>query len=539
MRMNINNRKILYLITVLLIICSVWGCEKHKWRGKGKKQLVTAVDLGQTIGSVAEVYLPELITVRGYGLVGGLNGTGSSECPPQIRGYLRRYILAQMADQEMNVDKFIDSHDTAVVCVEGMMPTTGLKNQTFDVKVTALQGTQTISLQGGWLYSAELMATIDVAITSKTLAMAKGPVFIDTTDAVNTDRRIGYILGGGMVLDEYKISVTLGDNDYLMISQIRNRLNELYNEARAVAVSPRRIELSAPTKYRAQKQKFASIVKATYLGQTPEITEERIKTFVRELAVSDDKEASETALEAIGNQSASKLATLLNSSNEEVQLRAARCMLSMGDDRGLQVLVKVAMNTSSAYRVEAIEAIAQGARRNDAVAILRQLLLDANFDIMLAAYEQLHRLEDVAIKQEFIGRNFYLEQVPQSGYKGIYVFRSGQPRIVLFGAPIYCRDSFLIRSGDGNIAIYSRRGEKYVAVMRKHPARPVVIGPLRSSFKVGDIIQVLCEEPLKEGEEGHGGLGVSYTEAIALLKQMCDQGVVRAEFRTGPLPKFD
>lgn len=214
-------------------------------------------------------------------------------------------------------------------------------------------------------------------------------------------------------------------------------------------------------------------------------------------------------------------------------------MLNMGDDRGLEILIKTAMNNGSAYRVEAMEAIAKGARRNDAVVILRQFLRDADFNIELAAYEQLRRLEDVAITRELIGRNFYLEQVSQAGCKAIYVFRSGQPRIVLFGAPIYCRDNFLVRSGDGNIAIASRRGEKYVSVTRKHPTRPVVIGPLRSSFKVGDIIQVLCEEPPKEGEEGHGGLGVSYAEVIALLKQMCDKGVVQAEFRAGPLPKFN
>jgi len=537
------------LIAALLIVCFMLGCEKYALRGRSKKGLAATIDLGPTIGSVAKVYFPESIPVRGYGLVGGLDGTGSAECPPQIRAYLKRYILSQVPGQEIEVDKLINSPDTAVVHVDGIMPTTGLKNQTFDVRVTALSGTQTTSLQGGWLYSAELMVSGDVAITTRTFATANGPVFIDTIDTAKVEEKVGYILGGAMVHDEYKISVTLGNNDYLMTSRIRNRLNERYSDAEAGAVSPRQIELSASVKYKAQKQKFASIVKATYLEQTPEITEERIKAFVRELAVSENKEASEIALEAIGNQSVSKLATLLNSSDEEVRLRAGRCMLNMGSDRGLGVLVRIAMNKGSVYRVEALEAIATGAGRNDSVAVLRQLLSDADFDVRLAAYEQLRRLDDVTITRKYIGRNFYLERIRQTGYlsrhvadtagKTIYVRRSGQPRIVLFGAPIYCRDSFFVRTADGNTAITSRRDEKYVSIMRKHPARPTVIGPLRSSFKVGDIIQVLCEEPLKEGDEGRGGLGVSYAEVIALLKQMCDQGVVRAEFRAGDLPKFD
>jgi len=58
----------------------------------------------------------------------------------------------------------------------------------------------------------------------------------------------------------------------------------------------------------------------------------------------------------------------------------------------------------------------------------------------LAAYEQLRKLDDIAVSQEVIADNFYLEQIVQTPYKSIFVSRSGQPRIVLFGAPIRCSD---------------------------------------------------------------------------------------------------
>ncbi|MFA5252311.1 MAG: hypothetical protein WC454_06985, partial [Phycisphaerae bacterium] len=57
--------------------------------------------------------------------------------------------------------------------------------------------------------------------------------------------------------------------------------------------------------------------------------------------------------------------------------------------------------------------------------------------------------------------------------------------------------------------------------------------------ELGDIIQTLCEEPLKKTKEDRRGLNVSYAEAITILKQMCDKGAVEAEFRAGPLPKID
>jgi len=294
-----------------------------------------------------------------------------------------------------------------------------------------------------------------------------------------------------------------------------------------------------PAKYRGQKQRFADIVKAIYLDYGPEITEERIKTFVRKLAVSEDKHESEIALEAIGNESLSKLSVLLNSSDEQVRLRAARCMLNLGSDRGLQALREIALDGGSAYRVEALEAITTAARRNDAAALSRKLLRDQDFDMRLAAYEQLRKLDDIAVTQRLVARSFYLEQIAQTEHQAIFVSRSGQPRIVLFGAPIRCRDNIFVQSSDGNITINAPAGQKYVSIIRKHPRRPDVILQVKSSFELVDIILTLCEEPLKKDKQARHGLGISYADMIALLKQMCDKGAAAAEFRAGPLPKID
>jgi len=275
-----------------------------------------------------------------------------------------------------------------------------------------------------------------------------------------------------------------------------------------------------------------------YLTQNPGIIRERINTFVTKLAASQDSFSSEVALEAIGNVSLSRLGVLLNVSKEQIRLRAARCMLNLGSDAGLIVLRQIAVDKASAYRIEALESITTGARRNDAAAISRRLLRDEDFRIRLAAYEQLRKLDDIAVTQELIARNFYLEQIVQTPHKAIFVSRSGQPRIVLFGAPIRCSDGIFVRSDDGNITINAPVGQGYVSVIRKHPQRPSVVAQLKSSFELGDIIRTLCEKPIEKGERGRGGLGVSYADVIALLKRMSDKGAVKAEFWAGPLPKI-
>ncbi len=532
------NRKTVWLTIILLIACFANGCGR-RFRTTGRsEELAPLTELGTTIGSLAEITTPELIAIEGYGLVGGLKGTGSAECPPRIREYLKQYILTQLPEQKLDIEKFINSLDTAVVRVEGIMPAAASKNQYFDVRLVALPGTQTTSLENGWLYGAELQAKGTFGMNMKVLANAEGPVFIDKIDTSNTNKRLGYILAGGRSLEQFKINLLFRRQDYRLTSLVRNQLNERFGYGTAKAVSPNRIELKVPDKYKERKQRFASIVKAMYLDHRPEVIEERIKMFVRKLAVSEDKHESEIALEAIGNASLSKLPVLLNSSDKEVRLRAARCILNLGSDRGFQTLREMALDSDSAYRIEALDAITTAASRNDATALSRRLLRDDDFGIRIAAYERLRKLDDIAVTQRHVARSFYLEQITQTEHKAIFVSRSGQPRIVLFGAPLRCRDNIFVQSADGNITINAPSGQQYVSIIRKHPRRPDVVLKLKSSFELVDIILKLCEEPLQKDKKARHGLGISYADMIALLKQMCDKGAVRAEFRAGPLPKI-
>ncbi len=529
-------------ILMIAIISTAFGiisCSEDAKVEKGTTTLVPEIDLGVTIGSLANVSKSEPIVVEGYGLVGGLKGTGSLECPAQIKDYLTSYILTQLPEQRVEVDKFITSLDTAVVLVEGIISGDAWKGQKFDVRVIALPGTQTTSLEDGWLYRAELKPRGTFGVTIRIMADAEGPVYIDKINkSASSDKKVGYVLAGGKVLDEPSLTLALLKPDYRVASRIRNRLNERFGHNTARAVSSGVVEFKVPAKYVEHKLRFISMVEALYLDYGPEITKERINTFVRKLAVSEDKYPNEVALEAIGNQSITKLAVLLNSSNEEVRLRAARCMLNLGDDRGLQALRKITIDKDSSYRIEALDAITASAKRNDAAAISRKLLRDDNLGIRLMAYEQLRELNDISIKQDFIANSFYLEQIAQTDERAIFVSRSGQPRIVLFGAPIYCRENIFIESDDGNVIIDSRAGQKYVSIIRKHPTRPTIIGPLRSSFELSNIILTLCGEPLKKNEEDHVGLGISYATTIALLKRMCDKDFIDAEFWAGPLPNF-
>jgi hypothetical protein len=118
----------------------------------------------------------------------------------------------------------------------------------------------------------------------------------------------------------------------------------------------------------------------------------------------------------------------------------------------------------------------------------------------------------------------------------VHVSREGVPRIVLFGAPIRCKENIFLESENKDIVINARPGEKYVSVMRSLPNRPKLVGPLRAGYELSDIIQALCGDPDIESRLGmRRGLGVSYSDIIPLLSKMCDTGTVKADFVSGDM----
>ncbi|NOR67682.1 MAG: hypothetical protein GQ528_10050, partial [Woeseiaceae bacterium] len=398
--------------------------------------------------------------------------------------------------------------------------------------------TQTTSIEGGWLFETELKIAGSFGVATEILADAKGPIFTDKIGSYGANSRIGHIMAGGKVLREYKVRLALARLDLEISNAIRNRLNGRFGMDTARALRSGEIELTIPAKYKRRRQRFIAMVGTMYLTQDPATDQKRIATFAKRLAGSQDKFRSEVSLEAIGNESLGKLGVLLNSADELVRLHAARCILNLGSDAGLAVLRQIALNKNSPYRLDALVAITAAAAHNDAVALSRLLLRDDDFVIRLAAYEQLRESDDAAVLQEQIAGSFYLERIVQTDEKVIYVSRTGQPRVVLFGAPISCRGNIFLGSADGDITINAPSGAEYVTIIRKHPKRPGVIAQLRSSFEVGDIVRTLCDEPPKKGESGRGGLGVSYADAVVLLKEMCDKRDADAEFRAGPMPNF-
>jgi hypothetical protein len=477
--------------------------------------------------------------VKGYGIVAGLPGTGSSECPPGLRKALVKYILKEIGSgARINPDKFIDGLDTAVVEIYGTIPQIASKGDRFDVRVVAFSSTQTTSLAGGALYPAELKEMsrlVSFDAYTAVLARATGPVFINNLDG-DKGRTSGYVLGGGTVAKGVKLAIGLYKPGFLVAAAVRNRINGRFGPNTARAINPGEIDFTIPAEYKNRKEQFLNMLRLLYLSGDGQLLSQRIDMLIGQLVSASNKIDAEHALEAIGRPVLGNLRGLLASKNEMVRFHAARCMLSIGDDRALVILGQFAWEGGSLLRVPAIRAIGLSAKRNSAIATLARLLDDSDFDVKFAAYQELNRLQDVSVSRTVVGNKFFIDHVTHRGPKTIHVSREGVPRIVLFGVPIRCSDDIYIESDGKDIVINARPGDKYVSVMRRLANRPKLVGPLLAGRNVSDIIQALCGDPDIERRPGERrGLGVSYSDMLPLLSKMCDTGAVKADFIGGDM----
>ncbi len=529
---NTCNFIIVAALVLLLAGCS--GSQKSK-----ETELAQPPRLDRTVGDLAEIVAFNPIPVRGIGIVVGLAGTGSAECPPGARDYLRQYILAQLGQRKtVNPDMMINSIDTAVVYVEGLIPPGAVRQEAFDIRVMALPGTQTTSLQSGRLYTTDLklVGRFEEAITaSKTLALAAGVIYIDNIAQPSPDPRIGYVLGGGKVTQDHQITLALFTPDFTTAAALRNRINERFGRDTATATSDSMIRLTLPRGFEGRKEKFIKLVRALYIGTSAVAENRQINWLILKLQAEQAKEKYETGLESLGKPAVSRLLPLLKSDDLRIRFSAARCLFSIGDGRALKCLRDFAQDPTSAFRIAAIEAVGDTAGKQDVIAIMSRLVRDDDFKVRYTAYKYLAKFDGASIIRTAIAQDFYIDQIIQLSPKTIYVSRKDKPRIVLFGAPIDCEKNIFIESDDGRIIINALPDENRISVMRKHPVTDELMGPLKASYRLADVIRILGDVTAPEDDKKRIGLGAPYCQIVELLKKMCEKGTVKAEFVAGPL----
>jgi|CXWL01.1.fsa_nt_gi flagellar basal body P-ring protein FlgI len=541
-------------ILVTLPACTITEKGKERYDLGVEAQaakLAESAAFRDTIGSVTTYEGLAAMRVRGYGLVVGLGKNGSTDCPKPIYERLVQSMYKQhrfgassrVGVPDITPEAMINDIDTAVVVIYGDIPPAATEGTRFDVNVMALPGTQTKSLRGGRLFTADLemyrVVSPDVSISGRVLAHAAGPVFInpfsDEQSATQVNELEGVILSGGVVTSNRRLRLVLTQASYQRARQIQDRINAQFPGATKVAdaVSPSFVQIEVPTSFRQETGRFLNLVRSLYLSRDPSFESDRARKLAEEMLRPEAPHAQiASCFEGLGRKGLPALNELYANPRDSVSFYSAAAGLRLGDHVAGDVLAVHAANPKSPFRFQAIHALGEAAAIGGTAVPLRKLLLDEDPRVQVAAYEALIRRRDPAIQSIAVGGdNFVLDVIRDSPTRFAYVKRNAERRIALFGRDLTGSPPALYRSADGGLTLSAREGDEEFTVVRTVVSRDRSSPPLPAPFELAPLLKILGSDAGMTASGGVLGLGLDYGAVVHLLYHLCQNRVVSANFQ--------
>ncbi|MCP4069615.1 MAG: flagellar basal body P-ring protein FlgI [Phycisphaeraceae bacterium] len=499
-----------------------------------------------TVASEAAIAGENPTIVRGYGLVVGLRGTGSRLMPAQVRSWM----LQEMARRgvgnpatgygDISPERLLDSEDTAVVVVEGVIPPGAVADSRFDVRVYSAPGTGTSSLEGGTLYTTDLRPG-DISVGQKqatALAKARGQIFINPFAEPNARKKdtvgrlTGRIMDGGIVDEDMLLKLRMAVRSHVRAMAVRDAINSRFprepgqNDETAHGKSGEEIKLTVPPSHHDDPQRFVDLVKHSSLR--PEAVEATALSVRRALLANPGftKEAT-LRWQALGPKSIPVIQDLYDYPEEGPRLASLIAGAKLDDASVAPHLVAIANNGTVEAKLACIKLLSEMGPNPTIEMGLRPLLDAEDVDIRLATFEALEERADPIVAAYDIDDKFILNLVP-SDRPLIYVAQTGRPRIVIFGdgqeveRPMFLEawsNRLLMKADaeDGRLEVFYREASNL-------PAQIDEVSP-----EVGQLVAYFGHRTTIEAPAP--GIGLTYGETIGALHQLWREGYLSSDFK--------
>jgi Flagellar P-ring protein len=541
---------VMTFVAVAVLCCA--GCAGDTTTGgssQSPKKFEKPEYLGETVGQRAFFTGADSILVQGVGLVTGLNGTGSRTHPPGLRS---RVLKIMMRHRVPNAVAVLSDPNTAVVYISGYIAPGAREGDPFDLFLVAAPGTQTTSLEGGTLLAADLARTEPTrtgTISGTVLATGAGELFVspfvlddrrrtvsdrsrgtvrpigpddnpaDAPPAPATggaptrvqDPKLAWILGGGRVKSTRQFYLNLLDPSERLAEQIVHHVNARFPRAAKGRTNPGIIDLQIPASAAHNKLHFLDVVGAIYLVRNPSTREFRMRELVKQLAAGQDVIAVTAALEAFGKPIIPLAEPLLANRNDATRFYAAALLARLGQVRTLAVLMRFALDDQSKFQELAVLALGELPDGGGAGAIYSALNAQSPA-VRIAAYLTLRRIAPRMLDAAVVPGRMELATVRTTAEPFVYVARSLESRVVVFGdvkirPPLFVDTPRLLASvqedGDRVILINKRYGVK---------------DHIETSLRLSEIIRTLAGPPAVSLEQKKPtGLDLSYGDVVGFL----------------------
>ncbi|MFM9956687.1 MAG: flagellar basal body P-ring protein FlgI [Phycisphaerales bacterium] len=494
--------------------------------------------LRNTVGAEASLSGDEPIIMTGYGLVVGLNNTGSNDVPLPVRTYMIDEMTRMGVGKErgslagMTPDRLLDDPNVAVVLVQTVIPPGAPKGFKFDARVDAVPGSSTRSLEGGTLWTTELRRGIVGPGGPVTPSMARvyGQVFTNPFAAPGgggvepTDSRTGFVLSGGTLTNPWPLTLILDNPSHSRARAFVSAINARYGRGVARGKSEDTLEVTIPDQYRDKPGIFASLLKHTRIEQGfPEEAAQRYLEALRE----QPELANELSwcLAALGESAIPFVRRLYTDAEMFPRLAALQAGARLGDLTTRPHLEALVNAGPSPTRPQMLELLASLPHDPKVDAYFRGLLDAPDMDVRVAAYEALSERKDPVIKRTTVAGKFDVDRVP-SDEPMVYVTQSKTPRIVLFGGDLPINRPALVSAWDGRLMLDAPATGSKARVFYKSDRPGVPPASADVEPTVTELIQLVASKPGPENPLP--GFDFSYSQTVSALHQMVQAGAVGA-----------
>jgi hypothetical protein len=544
------------LALALAVVLGVGGCgeivEKVPARPKQDRanttNFVLDVDpmMRGTVASETAVAGLTPVVVRGYGLVVGLKETGGRLMPAEVRAMMvqelaRRGIGNPTTSPEgWTPERLLDSPDTAIVVVEGVLPPGATRGTKFDLRVSALPGTDVTSLEGGRLYTTDLRPgpLMVGSRQAKIIAEGKGNIFINPfvepgatrRDAVN--RLVGRILDGGSAKEDMPLKLKLATSSHTRARTIQSAINSTFpREPRQKNETARgensdSVELTVPPSFDGKTEDFIQLIRHVPLDIT---ATETTAIAIRKALIANpgSAEAAMWRFRSLGKRALPVIQDLYDYSEEEPRMAALRAGAALDDPLAVRPLLAMARTGTTDNRISAIGLLGDMGFNPDVDLGIRPLLDDGDVDVRLATYEALLKRKDPIITRMTIDEKFDVAIVP-SEKEMVYVAQSGRPTIAVFGEDLSVERPLTVSAWSNRLMLKADSGDDQLQVFFRQ--RPEIKPEIQlSNPRLAEFIPFLghttsVEKPLP-------GLGLSYGETIGAVHLLWRSGYIKCDFK--------
>jgi len=454
-------------------------------------------------------------------------------------------------------ESMLDSQDTAVVIVEGVVPPGAvgrrrtppsasgrlpeiLPGTTFDVHVYADPRTGTTSLEGGRLYTTDMspgpLLTGDRQ--ARILGQAAGPIFLnpflerEDVSAGDINTLQGRILNGGQVLEDMPLKLRMINPSHARIRVIQDAINRRFplerGQARttAHAVNDAAIELTVPPSMRETPNDFVHIVRHITLRQTDT---DRVANTIRRSLQRDPSQAPSAYWRwvAMGPQALPMVRKLYDYPEALPRLAALRAGAELGDAIAAESLRHMLAEGTLAERLESTTLLAKLPSDPRTEDVLRSALNDESVEVRLRAYEALEKLRSPAVHRHLVPGRFELHQVA-SAFPAIYVTQVRAPRIVVLGEEVPIEQPMALGLWDNTLLMREAPDGNAIEVFhRVHPQGPAEVNQVAANLR--EMILLLGHAPTIE--DPTPGLGLTYSKVVGVLHALWKRRYVAADFK--------